>query len=89
MKSEVSKCKMSVISKEYLVDEDLEEKTATYRIKIRNFRRKLGKAQRGEEVSSEKFFVNWSEFSIDLFIAGDDEDDSDVADVDKNYQIGR
>ena len=65
-----------VINEEYLVDADLEEKTATYRIEIRNLRRKLGKAQRGEKVSTKKFFVNWSEFSIDLFIAGEDEDDA-------------
>ena len=46
-------------------------KTATYLIEIRNFRRKLGMAQRGDEVSTEKFFVNWSEFSIDLVFVGE------------------
>ena len=59
-------------------------KTATYLIEIRNFRRKLGMAQRGDEVSTEKFFVNWSEFSIDLVFVGEDEDE----DVDDDCYLG-
>ena len=66
---------MSVINNEYLVNEDLEEKTATYRIEIGNFRTKLGNAQRGEKISTKKFFVNWSEFSIMIYITGDTQGD--------------
>ena len=68
---------VSVISKEYLVNEDLKEKTVTYCIKIGNFRMKLGNAQRGEKISTKKFFVNWSEFSINIYITGDTHGDGE------------
>ena len=55
-----------VISKECLVDEDLEEKSGTYRIEISNFWDKWYVAEKGQEVSTKKFFLNWSEFSLKL-----------------------
>ena len=64
---------MSVINAEYLEGQGPKQKF--YRIEIRNFRKKLGKAQMGEKVSSKKFFVNSSEFSIDIYIAGDTNSD--------------
>ena len=66
---------MSDINNEYLVCEDPEQRTATYCIEIRNFRRKLGKAMKGMMVSSKKFSVNMSEFSIDIYIAGTSDSD--------------
>ena len=53
-----------VISKECLVSEDLEEKSGTYRIEISNFLNKYRNAEKGQEVSTKKFFLSWSEFSL-------------------------
>ena len=61
---------MSVITNEYLRYENPVEMTATYSIEIQNFRKKLRKAKKGKKVTTKKFFVNWSEFSIDIYIAG-------------------
>ena len=69
-----------MIDDEYLEreeEEDLVKKMGIYNIEIRNFREKLGKAKMGEKVSTKKFFVNWSEFSIDIYIAGDDDSDGE------------
>ena len=62
-----------VISKECLLSEDLEEKSGTYRIEIRNFLNKYRNAKKGQEVSTEKFILSWSEFSLQLYIRGDNQ----------------
>ena len=66
---------MSVITNEYLRYENPVEMTATYSIEIQNFRKKLRKAKKGKKVTTKKFFVNWSEFSIDIYIAGNTQTD--------------
>ena len=68
---------VSVINKECLVDEDLEEKSGTYRIEISNFLNKWYDAQKGQEVSTKKFFLNWSEFSLKLYMRGDDQSEDE------------
>ena len=66
-----------VISKECLVSEDLEEKSGTYRIEISNFLNKYRNAEKGQEVSTKKFFLSWSEFSLQLYIRGDNQSDGE------------
>ena len=64
---------MNIISNQYLRDE--KKGSAVYTIEIRNFLRKLSQCRVGSKVSTEMFYVNLSKFSIDLYIAGDREED--------------
>ena len=59
---------MSVITWEYL--KDVAGSSATYVIEIQDFRKKLAETPEGSSISTHEFYVNWSKFSIDLFIAG-------------------
>ena len=47
--------------------------SGTYTIVIDNFKKKLAKAKAGERSSTEKFSVNWSKFTITLYINGNRE----------------
>jgi len=60
---------MNVISQEYLREE--KKGAASYTIEIQHFHKKLAEAQVGGKVTTKKFYVNLSRFSIDLYIAGD------------------
>ena len=66
---------MGLINNQYVEEETWGEdgNSVTYVIEIRNFINKLGKARFGQQVESDKFFVNWSKFKVKLYIAGDDE----------------
>ena len=59
---------MNVISSQYLKEES--HFTATYTIVIQHLRKMLAKSTVGEGSRTEEFYVNWSKFSIELFIAG-------------------
>ena len=59
---------MNVISSQYLKEES--HSSATYTIVIQDLREKLAKSTVGEGSRTEEFYVNWSKFSIELFIAG-------------------
>ena len=48
--------------------------SATYTIVIKDFQEKLAKSSVGEKSTSEVFNVNWSKFSINLYIAGMNEE---------------
>ena len=69
---------MSLINNQYAEDETYCEdgNCVTYVIEIRNFRNKLGKTRVWQSVESDNFFVNWSEFTVRLHIAGDNKDAS-------------
>ena len=58
---------MNVISSGYLKEES--NSSATYTIVIKDFQEKLAKSSVGEKSTSEVFNVNWSKFSINLYIA--------------------
>ena len=57
---------MNVISEEYM-------EADSYVIAIKNFRKKLREANVGEVASTKKFMVDESRFTIDLYIAGDED----------------
>ena len=59
---------MSVISMHL---KDVERTSATCVIDIKDFRQKLAETQYGESVSTEKFYINRSKFSLIILIAGD------------------
>ena len=69
---------MSVISGEYLRDVG---SSATYVIEIKDFKKKLAETQMGTKISTKEFFVNWSKFSIDLFLAGHEDDMEDQSGI--------
>ena len=48
--------------------------SATYTIVIKDFPEKLAKSAVGEKSTSEEFDINWSKFSIKLYIAGVNEE---------------
>ena len=48
--------------------------SGTYNLFINNFRLKIGWATVGKRSTTEEFSVNWSKFSIKLYIAGDSEE---------------
>ena len=60
---------MNVISEEYM---EVDNGLSTYVIVIPNFRKKLREANVGEVVSTKKFMIQESMFTIDLYIAGDE-----------------
>ena len=66
---------MNIISNQYLREEKKGSAVYTRNQKIRNFLRKLSQCRVGSKVSTEMFYVNLSKFSIDLYIAGDREED--------------
>ena len=59
---------MSVISREYI--KDVAGSSATYVIQIKDFQKMLDVSRVGSKTSTHEFYVNWSKFNIDLFIAG-------------------
>ena len=62
---------MNVISSSYLKKEGNSSASATYIIVIKDFKKKLAKTAVGKRSSStEEFYVNWSKFSILLYIDG-------------------
>ena len=62
---------MSVISSSYLKKEGNSSAPATYIIVIEDFKKKLAKTAVGKRSSTtEEFYVNWSKFSILLYIDG-------------------
>ena len=60
---------MNVISSGSLKKES--NSSATYTIVIKDFKKKFAEATVGEFSTTEEFSVNWSKFSIRLYIAGD------------------
>ena len=66
---------MDLINHQYIVEEENKENVSvTYLIEIGDFRRKMIKARVGEMVESKTFHVNWSKFSVLVYIAGKKED---------------
>ena len=63
---------MNVITSSYLKKEGNSSASATYIIVIEDFKKKLAKTAVGKRSSSttEEFYVNWSKFSILLYIDG-------------------
>ena len=59
---------MSVISSGNFKEES--NSSATYTIVIDDFKKKLAKSTVGDVSTTEEFCINWSKFSIRLFIAG-------------------
>ena len=64
--------KMNVISSGSLKEET--NSSATYTIVIKDFTEKLSQASVGEGSNTELFNINWSKFSVNLFIAGRNEE---------------
>ena len=64
--------KMNVISSGSLKEES--NSSATYTIVIDDFNEKLAKSAVGDTSASQEFSINWSKFSISLFIAGKTEE---------------
>lgn len=62
------------ISQELIEDEN--KSSVSYVIKIEKFRKTCSKVTAGEAICSMKFFINWSEFSVDLYV-GYEVDDQD------------
>ena len=63
---------MNVISSGNLKKES--NSSGTYTIVIDDFKKKLDKSAVGEGSTTEEFHVNWSKFSIGLYIAGQNKD---------------
>ena len=63
---------MNVISSGNLKKES--NSSGTYTIVIDDFKKKLDKSAVGEGSTTEEFHVNWSKFSIRLYIAGQNEE---------------
>ena len=62
---------MNVISSGSLKEES--NSSATYTIVIKDFQEKLAKSAVGGNSATEEFSINWSKFSIKLYIAGQNE----------------
>ena len=84
---------MGLINNQFIEEEKRGEDAycVTYLLEIRNFRNKLGKAKVRDVVESEKFFVNWSKFKVELSLAVEDEavgggDQSLLASVEERLQ---
>ena len=60
---------MNMMSSGELKEESIS--SATYTIVIEDFKKRLAKAIVGEYSVTDEFYVNWSKFCIELYLAGE------------------